>query len=184
MKLLAGFRTLVCVFALLALYGCKGKEESSSSKSVQKVPTSGEAIAKTAIAQIIEDNAKAWTNFPRTRDKQALEKYYAEDYAGINDGKAANPKDSEKFISDLEEQLNLGSPIGILNQVTNIKVQMHDNISWATYDFKLKIGMGGAVIVSDDGKCTSILKKEGSKWLIHHEHCSTPRQVFLSRRLK
>ncbi len=182
MKLLAGFGGLVCVFGLLALYGCPGSEEPSSSKQVQTTLTSGEANAKAAIAQIIEDNAKAWTNFPRTRDREALGRYYAENYVGIQDGKSENPKESEKFIADLEEQLNLGRPIGILNQVTNINVQVYETVSWATHDYKLKIGIGGAVVVSDDGKCTSILKREGAKWLIHHEHCSTPRQMFSSRR--
>ncbi len=182
MKKLARAGSLACLLGLSVFYGCTGKEESSSGQ-VQKVLTSGEANVKAAIAQIIEDNAKALTNFPRTRDRQALGRHYAQDYAGIQDGKSESPKESEKFISDLEEQLNLGSPIGILNQVTNIQVQMHETVSWATYDYKLRIGIGGAVVVADEGKCTSIFKREGAKWLIYHEHCSTPHRVFSPRRL-
>ena len=44
---------------------------------------------------------------------------------------------------------------------------------WATYEYEYKLGSAGAVMQADQGRCTTIFRKQGSTWLIQHEHCST-----------
>jgi len=178
MKKLARLGALTCFFMLAVSFGCSSQEETSSKKATKTMVSAGSGD-EAAIVQIINDNAKALTEFPRTRNRQALQKNYAEDFEGINDGKSESPEEAEKFLADLEQQLDLGSPIGILNQVSNIKTSIHETIGWATYDYTLKIGIGGAVVVSDTGKCTSVLRREGTAWLIRHEHCSTAGKQLL-----
>lgn len=176
MEKLARFVVLVCFFVLPVSFGCTNREDTSAKKTTQTA-TADKSKDEAAIVKIINDNAKALTEFPRNRNRKALQKNYAEDFEGINDDKSESSEETKKFFSDLEEQLNLGSPIGILNQVSNIKTHIYETVGWATYDYSLKIGIGGAVVVSDQGKCTSILKKQGTAWLIQHEHCSTPNRL-------
>jgi len=160
----------VICFSIVDPYGCseQGNHSGEMSKKEATRPQEEAAIAKS-----ISDSAKALTEFPRTRDRKALEKFYAKDFVEIHDGKFNTPEENEMLLSELEEQLNLGRPIGILNQVTNIRVRVNDKIGWATYDYTSKLGIGGAVVNSEKGKCTSIHRKESTGWVIVHEHCSS-----------
>ena len=125
-----------------------------------------------AIKKIITDQAKALTDLPRSRDVQAVLKYYASDYSSVEDGIGRGIKDAEKFLLDflvtLEEQRNLG----ISNRVSNIKLQVSETMAWATFDQEFKVGEMGEVIVQAQGKCTGIYRKKGMQWFIQHEHCS------------
>ena len=127
-----------------------------------------------AIEKTISDTAKAFTEFPRTRDKQALLRAYTKDYAGIQDGEVETLARTEEWLAGLEEQLKLGKPIGIVAQVRNVKVHSSGAFAWATYDYEFKVGEAGNVVQEDSGMCTSILRKDGTAWLIQHEHCSIP----------
>ena len=47
-----------------------------------------------AIRKIITDQVKALTDFPRSRDVQAVLKYYASDYSSVEDGVGQDIKDT------------------------------------------------------------------------------------------
>jgi ketosteroid isomerase-like protein len=137
---------------------------------------------ETTIGKTILDMAKSMTDFPRTREIQSVLKFYTKDYDSISDGKLLSINEIEKLLLDMEEQINLGNPVGISYKVTNIKVEASGNIGWATYDYLLKTGAGGQVMMEEQGNCTGIYKKKGTVWLIRHEHCSTQnRQNFLEK---
>ena len=87
------YRAIVLGIVIFAAYGC--------SSDVRAIET------------IITDQAKALTDFPKTKDRESLLRPATEDYAGIQDGEDENPKEADKFISDLIERINLGEPIGI-----------------------------------------------------------------------
>src|SRR5437016_4062447 len=76
------------------------------------------------VRTLITDQAKALSDFPRSRDKHAVLKFFFQDYSSITDGEVGNLKDMEKELSDLEKQINLGNPLGISDRVSNIKVQV------------------------------------------------------------
>ena len=130
-----------------------------------------------AIRKIITDQVKALTDFPKSRDVQAVLKYFASDYSSVEDGVGQDIKGAEKILLDLEEQINLGSPVGISGRVSNIKLQVFGTMAWATFDQEFKVGAMGEAIVQEQGKCTGIYRKKGVQWLIQHEHCSTPRAI-------
>lgn len=127
------------------------------------------------IEKIITGSAKALSDFPRTRDKQSVLKFYTKDYIGIQDGKLETLETTENWLSDLDGQLKLGKPLGILAEVKDIKVHMFGTIGWATYQYEFKLGEAGNVVQADRGMCTSIHRKVGDLWLTYHEHCSTQR---------
>ncbi len=126
-----------------------------------------------AIEKTITDATKAMTDFPRTRDLEAVLQFYAQDYTGINDGEWETMEEMKKTFSDLEEKMNLGSPIGISYKVSNIIAHVTGTTGWATYDFSAKIGMAGETLVEEQGKCTGIYIKNGAAWAVLHEHCSS-----------
>jgi ketosteroid isomerase-like protein len=182
MKKLAGLGAVACFLALtVSLGGCTAKEEASSGKLKEEV-ASGKSKEESAIGKIITETAKAMTEFPRTKDKQSVLRFYAKDYVGVTDGELETLKEIEKHLSDLEEQINLASPIGISNQVTSIKAHVANSIGWATYDYVFKLGSGGAVLRNEQGKCTAIYRMESGAWLIQHEHCSTKDHLFFPGR--
>ena len=126
------------------------------------------------IRSLITDQAKAFSDFPRSRDKQAVLKLFSQDYSSVTDGQVGNLKDMEKVLSDFEEQINLGNPLGISERVSNINAQVSGVLAWATFDDEVNIHVMGKAVVDEHGKCTGIYTKKGTQWLIQHEHCSTP----------
>ncbi len=137
-----------------------------------------------AIEKTISDFAKALTEFPRTRDRRAVLGVYTKDYVGIQDGELETLVKMEAWLANLEEQLKLGKPIGIVAQVRNVRVNTSGAFAWATYDYEFKLGQAGNVVQEDSGMCTSILRKEGTAWLIQHEHCSIPNRGQLGMKMR
>jgi ketosteroid isomerase-like protein len=119
----------------------------------------------------------AAATFSETRDKQAVLKLYAKDYAGIQDGETETRDSIEKWLSDYESELAKGSTLRFISVVSNLKPGVSGTTAWATYDYVFQAVRNGELEGSDAGKCTTLLRKEGSAWLIQHEHCSKPRSM-------
>jgi ketosteroid isomerase-like protein len=162
MKLFGG--AIACLFALILVHGCTGKDDTSSG---------GKSQEETLIEKRLLDLANAQTQFPHTKDSQSILRFYSPDYEGINNGKSESLKDIEKSLADELEQINLGAPIGISSKIASIKTSVTGPSAWATYESEYKVGSGGAVLQTNQEKCTAIFKKQGDSWLIRHEHCST-----------
>ena len=166
------FIAMIVFCAVTVVAGCTNREESSTEATKEGAgkPKSAEVIA---IENSISNLAKSMTDFPQTKDKQSVLKFATKDYVGIQDGEDANSKETEKYLSDLLERINLGEPIGISYHVTNINTHTSGITAWATYDFSYKLGSGGVPLEQMEGKCTAVLKKESDIWLFQHEHCSS-----------
>jgi hypothetical protein len=147
------YRAIVLGIVIFAAYGC--------SSDVRAIET------------IITDQAKALTDFPKTKDRESLLRPATEDYAGIQDGDDENPKEADKFISDLIERINLGEPIGISYQISNTNTHVSIIKAWTTYDFSFKFGRGGVPLEERKGKCTALFTRGINGWLLEHEHCSS-----------
>ncbi len=128
-----------------------------------------------AIQAVIIESARATSEFSRTRDTQSVLSMYAKDYVGVQDGEAETVDTIQKWLADYGAELDQGSPVRFLGEVYGIKVRRSGPIAWATYDYVFKLVSDGKIQAEDRGLCTSILHKEGSAWLIQHEHCSKPR---------
>ena len=128
-----------------------------------------------AIESTIREAAKATATFSETRDKQAVLKLYAKDYWGVQDGVAETRDAIEKWLSDYHEELTQGSTLRFISVVSNLKVGLAGSMAWATYDYVFQAIRNGELEGQDAGKCTSLLRKESSTWLIFHEHCSKSR---------
>jgi ketosteroid isomerase-like protein len=128
-----------------------------------------------AIQALLIESAKATSEFSRTRDAQSVLKAYAKDYVGIQDGEAETRETIEKWLTDYGAELDKGNPTRFLGEVFGLKVRVSGPLAWATYDYVFKLVANGDIHTEDRGLCTSILRKEGSAWLIQHEHCSKPR---------
>ena len=127
----------------------------------------GEAIERT-----VKEAAMAAATFSETRDKQAVLKLYTKDYVGIQDGETETRDSIEKWLSDYESELNKGSTLRFISAVSNLHVRMPGPTAWATYDYVFQAIRKGELEAQDSGQCTTLLRKEGSAWLIQHEHCS------------
>ena len=172
-------RTTACLFAVLLIMGVGGNEYSISG---EQKDTGGKKTQEEALVEkTIIDIANASTQFPKTKDPKSILRFYSQDYAGINNGKPESVEDIAKYLSDVLEQLNLGAPLGISSKVTNIRTGVSGLLGWAAYDSEYKLGSGGVVLQTTQGPCTTIFRKQGDAWLIHHEHCSTASQFPFAR---
>jgi ketosteroid isomerase-like protein len=131
----------------------------------------GEAIEKT-----VKEAAMAATTFSETRDKQAVLKLYSKDYVGIQDGETEMRDSIEKWLLDYESELNKGSTLRFIGAVSNLNVRVIGQVAWTTYDYVFQAVRKGELEAQDSGLCTALLRKEGSAWLIFHEHCSKTRR--------
>ena len=130
----------------------------------------GEAIEGT-----VKEAAMAAATFSDTRDKQAVLKLYTKDYVGIQDGETEGRDSIQKWLSDYESELNNGSTLRFIGAVSNLQVRITGPTAWATYDYVFQAIRKGEFEAQDSGQCTALLRKEGSPWLIFHEHCSKTR---------
>jgi ketosteroid isomerase-like protein len=131
----------------------------------------GEAIEKT-----VKEAAMAATAFSETRDKQAVLKLYTKDYIGIQDGETEMRDSIEKWLLDYVSELNKGSTLRFIGAVSNLNVRVLGQVAWTTYDYMFQAVRKGELEAQDSGLCTALLRKEGSAWLIFHEHCSKTRR--------
>jgi len=129
------------------------------------------------IEKIVKEAAMASSTYSETRDKQAVLKLYTKDYVGIQDGETETRDSIEKWLSDYESELNKGSTLRFISVVSNLRVRMPGPTAWATYDYVFQAVRKGELEGQDSGQCTTLLRKEGSTWLIQHEHCSKTRPV-------
>jgi ketosteroid isomerase-like protein len=128
-----------------------------------------------AIRTLLVETAKVTAEFSRTRDVQSVLKMYAKDYVGVQDGEEETLDTIQKWLADYGAELDKGNPTRFLGEVYGIKVRVSGPLAWATYDYVFKLVSEGKIQSEDRGLCTSVLRKEGSGWLIQHEHCSKPR---------
>jgi ketosteroid isomerase-like protein len=127
------------------------------------------------IEKTVKEAAMAAATFSETRDKQAVLKLYTKDYSGIQDGETETRDAIDKWLSDYEADLNKGSNLRFISAVSNLHVRMLGSAAWATYDYVFQAFRKGELEAQDSGQCTTLLRKEGSVWLIFHEHCSKAR---------
>ncbi len=130
-----------------------------------------------AVEMAIKNAAMAASTFSETRNKQAVLKLYSKDYVGIQDGETETRDSIEKWLSDYDAELNKGSTLRFISALSNLRVRMLSPTAWATYDYVFQSIRKGELEGQDSGQCTTILRKEGSTWLIQHEHCSKPRPM-------
>ena len=131
----------------------------------------GEAIERT-----VKDAAMAAATFSETRNKQAVLKLYSKDYVGIQDGETERRASIEKWLLDYESELDKGSTLRFIGAVSNLNVRVTGLTAWGTYDYVFQAIRKGELEAQDSGQCTALLRKEGSAWLIFHEHCSKTRR--------
>jgi ketosteroid isomerase-like protein len=135
------------------------------------------AEEREAIEKTVKEAAMAAATFSETKDKQAVLKLYTKDYVGIQDGETETRDAIEKWLSDYDSELNKGSTLRFISVVSNLRVRTPGPTAWATYDYVFQAVRKGELEGQDSGQCTTILRKEGSTWLIQHEHCSRTRPV-------
>lgn len=133
------------------------------------------ADEREAVEKTVKEAAMASATFSETRDRQAVLKLYTKDYSGIQDGETETRDAIDKWLSDYEADLNKGSTLRFISAVSNMHVRMLGSAAWATYDYVFQAFRKGELEAQDSGQCTTLLRKEGSVWLIFHEHCSKAR---------
>lgn len=131
-----------------------------------------------AIERTVKDAAMAAATFSETRDRQAVLKLYTRDYVGIQDGETERRDSIEKWLLEYEAELDKGSTLRFIGAVSNLNVRLTGSTAWATYDYVFQAIRNGEFEAQDSGQCTALLRKEGSAWLIFHEHCSKTRSAL------
>lgn len=168
-------RTSAFLFLLILIHGCTGKDDASTSQPHAK----GDAITheEGLIVTTLNNVATAESQFYSTKDSPSILRFFAQDYAGIKDGKSESLKDKSKYLAEILEQINLGEPIGISSKVMNIQPTVAGSVGWATYEYEYKVGRSGGksgvLQHVSRGQCTAIFSKQAETWLIRHGHCST-----------
>lgn len=134
-----------------------------------------------AIEQVLLTEAKSSATFAETRDAQAVLKLYTTDYSGVQDGEEETLDSIEKWLSEYGAALEQGSRVHFLAAVSNLKTAISGSTAWATYDYVFQAIKNGELDGQEQGKCTSILRKESLAWLIRHEHCSKTKPQGVER---
>jgi ketosteroid isomerase-like protein len=125
------------------------------------------AIEKTIVAV-----SRAFSDFPRTRDRRSILRFYRPGFTSLQDGHWYTAKEFEKYLSEIEAQILPEAPFTIDSRVAHVNAEVSGLLGWATYDYSYKIARGKTVVQEERGKCTGIFRKETASWLIEHEHCS------------
>lgn len=169
---------LACLLSLAGIQGCTGKEDGTSGD--QRDSGGGGSREEKLIEKTLNDLVSAYTKFPQSKDAQSILRFYAPDYSGVTNGKPDSLNDTAKALAEFTDRINLGEPLGISAKVANIRTNVTGTSGWAVFDYEYKVGSGGVVLQSDNGKCTTIHKMQGDSWLIQHAHCSKEApQIFL-----
>jgi ketosteroid isomerase-like protein len=134
--------------------------------------TAGAGTDEEAVEQVLLAEAKSSAAFAETRDVNSVLKLYTTDYSGVQDGEAETRETIEKWLSEYGSALEQGTRVHFLGAVSNLSTQISGSTAWATYDYVFQAIKNGELNAQERGKCTSILRKERSGWLIRHEHCS------------
>ena len=134
-----------------------------------------------AIERVLLEEAKSSATFAETRDKQAVLKLYTDDYSGVQDGEAESRDSIERWLSEYGSALERGSRVHFLGAFSNLNATISGSTAWATYDYVFQAIKNGEFDAQDRGKCTSILRKETSGWLIRHQHCSKTKPQGMER---
>jgi ketosteroid isomerase-like protein len=134
-----------------------------------------------AVERVLLAEAKSSATFVETKDKQAVLKLYTNDYSGVQDGEEETRDSIEKWLSEYGAALEQGSRVHFLGAVSNVSTHVAGSTAWATYDYVFQAIKNGELDAQEHGKCTSILRKESSGWLIRHEHCSKTKPQGMER---
>ena len=160
--------TAVRSSGLVALYLVAGAQRLGAADAPAKSVKEAAAVER-----VIRNAAQALTDFPRTRDVHAVLSNYAAGFTGIDNGEETSLDDQRNLLSDLEDQLASGTRVVLSMRAGNIRVRISGQMAVATYDYSFRIGIAGEFTDEEEGKCTSILEKNGTAWLFRHEHCSS-----------
>ncbi|HKR80259.1 MAG TPA: nuclear transport factor 2 family protein [Nitrospira sp.] len=134
-----------------------------------------------AIERVLLAEAKSSATFVESRDKQAVLKLYTSDYSGVEDGEAESRDSIERWLSEYGSALEQGSRVHFLGAVSNLNTHISGSTAWSTYDYVFQAIKNGEFDAQDQGKCTSILRKESAGWLIRHQHCSKTKPQGMER---
>lgn len=134
-----------------------------------------------AVERVLLAEAKSSATFAETRDKEAVLKLYTADYNGVQDGEAETRESIEKWLTEYGSALEQGSRVYFLGTVSNLSIQISGPTAWATYDYVFQAIKNGELDAQEHGKCTSVLRKEHTGWLIRHEHCSKTKPQGMER---
>ena len=69
----------------------------------------------------------------------------------------------------------MADPVQLEQVIMNLRLRVDGMKAWGTYDYVFQAIRHGQLEGQDAGKCTSLLRKDASAWLIVHEHCSKTR---------
>ena len=134
-----------------------------------------------AIERVLLEEAKSSATFAESRDKQAVLKLYTTDYSGVQDGEAETRESIEKWLTEYGSALDQGSRVHFLGAISNLDTHISGPTAWATFDYVVQAIKNGELDAQEHGKCTSVLRKEASGWLIRHEHCSKTKPQGMER---
>jgi ketosteroid isomerase-like protein len=149
--------------------------------SVMWVSTVQAGADEDAVERVLLAEAKSSATFAETRDAQAVLKLYTSDYKGVQDGETETRESIEKWLAEYGSALDQGTRVHFLGAVSNVSTHMAGSVAWATYDYVFQAIRNGELDAQDRGKCTSVLRKEPSGWLIQHEHCSKTKPQGMER---
>lgn len=134
-----------------------------------------------AIERVLLEEAKSSATFAESRDKQAVLKLYTTDYSGVQDGEAESRDTIERWLSEYGSALEQGSRVHFLGSISNLNTHISGSTAWSTYNYVFQAIKNGEFDAQDQGKCTSILRKESAGWLIRHQHCSKTKPQGMER---
>ena len=125
----------------------------------------------TEFKELINNSLEAWN----TNKPENLAKFYAQDpelkfydalpmqYQGWND-----------YQTGIQQHLFDNMPKFTLTANEDIQSHRQDNLAWTTFTWHLSAELNNGSPIEADGRQTDIWEKRDGKWLIVHQHISSP----------
>ena len=121
--------------------------------------------------QLIEGTHKAWNS----HHPDALSKFYAQDADLIfYDALPMQYRGWNEYEQGIQTNLFDKMPKFILSANDDLRLTRRDNLAWTTFTWHLSAKLNDGTPIETDGRQTDIWEKRDGKWLIVHEHISTP----------
>ena len=121
--------------------------------------------------ELINNSLKAWN----TNKPENLAKFYAQEpELKFFDALPMEYQGWKNYQTGIQKNLFDNMPKFTLTANDDIQSHRQDNIAWTTFTWHLSAELNDGNLLETDGRQTDIWEKRDGKWLIVHQHISSP----------
>jgi len=158
------FVAITLAMILVAQFGLINSENITA----QAIQNSNQDVE---FEELINNSLEAWN----TNKPENLAQFYAQDpELKFYDALPMQYQGWNNYQTGIQQHLFDNMPKFTLTANDDIQSHRQDNLAWTTFTWHLSAELNNGTPVETDGRQTDIWEKRDGKWLIVHEHISSP----------